>query len=277
MKNALTSLLLALLIAGPAAAAPPQRAVVLVYHGIGPEKPYWVTPERLEADILYLLRAGYHPVSLPEIERFALRGGNLPPRAVLLTFDDGVQSVYRYAFPLTERYRVPAAAFIVGSRIGKPGHLSAAELREMQASGLWSIGAHTYAMHRYVEGLRGYRAQLSNPPRGSTAEKRAKAIRADIAREAAAFSGAGLPAPEAFAFPFGQHDAASVALLHDAYPLLFDSRPALARPGSYLLPRVDATAAPLPRILEAYVSPVTRAAGRFAGSPAPKRPAPSVR
>jgi biofilm PGA synthesis lipoprotein PgaB len=277
MKNVFTALLLTLLVGQPAAAAPPQEAMVLVYHGIGPERPYWVTPERLEADILYLLRGGYHPVNLQQFERYALQGAPLPPRAVLITFDDGVESLYRYALPLTRRYRVPAVAFVVGRRIGRPGHLSAMELREMHSSGLWSLESHSFDLHRFVVGERGYRAQLANRADGTSEAEHAVFIQKDIAQEAAAFRRAGLPAPTAFAFPFGQHDALSVAVLHDAYPLLFDSRPALTRPGVCPLPRIDATAAPLPRILATYATRATRGATPSAGSRVPKRPAPSAR
>ncbi|MDA8346221.1 MAG: polysaccharide deacetylase family protein [Thermaerobacter sp.] len=235
-----------------AACAAPQRALVLVYHGLGPHRPYWVEPERFEADILYLLRRGYHTVSLRQIEGYALHGDRLPEKPVLLTFDDGVESVYRYALPITERYKVPSVLFMIGSRIGRPGHLSAAQLREMQRSGLWSIEAHTYDMHRYVRGVRGYAAQMVNPRPLEAPADRAEAIRQDTASEAKAFCRAGIPQPTAFAFPFGKHDGPAIALLHAAYPVLFDSRPALARPREFLLPRLDATAAPLPKLLEAY-------------------------
>ncbi len=251
------------------ATAAPERALVLVYHGIGPHKPYWITPEQLEADFLYLQRNGYHPVRLSALSDYALRGAHLPTMPVLVTFDDGVESVYRYALPLTRRYRIPAVAFIVGSRIGAPGHLSAAQLREMRRTGLWEVGAHTYDLHRYVRGSHGYLPQLVNPQDGLRSHE--AAIRRDIALEAAAFRRAGLPTPLAFAFPYGRHDATSLALLHDAYPILFDSRPALALPGRFLVPRVDATSGPLPRVLRTYARDLTRGGAPYAGSPGPGR------
>lgn len=37
---------------------------------------------------------------------------NLPPRAALITFDDGFQSYFRQALPILERYRVPSLIFL---------------------------------------------------------------------------------------------------------------------------------------------------------------------
>jgi len=38
--------------------------------------------------------------------------GSLPPRPVLLTFDDGYQSVFTLAKPILERYEIPAVVFV---------------------------------------------------------------------------------------------------------------------------------------------------------------------
>lgn len=230
----------------------PPRALVLVYHGIGPRRPYWIPPERFEADIVYLQSHGYHPVGLAEFRRSALHGAPLPDRPVLITFDDGVTSVRRFALPITVRHRVPAVLFMIGRRIGRPGHLSAMDLGALERSGLWSVAAHTHDMHRYVQGVRGFRAELATPRPGEPPESRAARIRRDAQLEFERFRAAGLPEPTAFAFPYGQHDAASVAVLRSIYPLLFDSRPAIATPGDSPIPRLDATSAPLPILLRRY-------------------------
>ncbi len=42
---------------------------------------------------------------------------NLPARAVAITFDDGLKSVNRYAYPVLKQYGFHATAFIISSRI----------------------------------------------------------------------------------------------------------------------------------------------------------------
>jgi len=58
-----------------------------------------------------LIAAHCHPISLAEL-RTARRGTRaLPPRAVLVTFDDGYRAVLDLALPVLERYNVPAVVF----------------------------------------------------------------------------------------------------------------------------------------------------------------------
>ncbi len=113
--------------AAPAGAAqkhidlPNAGPIVLVYHGIGPKRRFWVTPEQLAGDLKYLRDHAYHFVTFRAFAAYEETGAPLPSRAVLLTFDDGVESVYQYALPITRKFHVPAVAFIIGRRLGLPG------------------------------------------------------------------------------------------------------------------------------------------------------------
>ena len=93
---------------------------VLCYHGVRPDEDVG-TPDvpfanlhvrraTLEAHCR-LLRASCQPISL-DAWRAALDGGPpLPPRPVLVTFDDGYRSVHRLARPILARYQIPAVVF----------------------------------------------------------------------------------------------------------------------------------------------------------------------
>lgn len=48
----------------------------------------------------YLKQAGYDTLSLYQLEAYLKNQINLPGKAVVLTFDDGLKSVYRYAYPV---------------------------------------------------------------------------------------------------------------------------------------------------------------------------------
>jgi peptidoglycan/xylan/chitin deacetylase (PgdA/CDA1 family) len=102
--------------------APMRRrrgVAVLVYHGIRDAKETdWGTTEELHVRAsvleshLRVIRALGTPISLQQW-REARRGGRpLPPRAVLVTFDDGYRSVKNIALPLLEKYEAPAVLFV---------------------------------------------------------------------------------------------------------------------------------------------------------------------
>ena len=102
------------------AGARPWRGVaVLAYHGLrNSERTVIGTSEELHVRAsvferhLQVLRALATPISLEQWRQAVTHHRPLPPRAVLVTFDDGYRSVAELALPLLERYEVPAVAFV---------------------------------------------------------------------------------------------------------------------------------------------------------------------
>ncbi len=128
-----------------------RQVVILMYHGIAPvAHGDFITPTAFAAEIRTLQAQGFHFVSLPQVASF-LAGGSLPTNAVAITFDDGLESVYTYAYPVLATEKVPFATFLIVSRIGRfPGDLSWAQVKAMEQSGLITIGSHTMASHGTV-------------------------------------------------------------------------------------------------------------------------------
>lgn len=89
-------------------------ALILCYHRIAEvlTDPHslCVTPQCF-AEQLGLLRQHTQPMQLSQLVR-ALRHGNLPRRAVVITFDDGYADTLYQAKPLLEHYDLPATAFV---------------------------------------------------------------------------------------------------------------------------------------------------------------------
>lgn len=79
----------------------------------------------------------------------------VPPKTILLSFDDGYESAYTLVFPLLKKFNFPAVFSAVGSweeGLNRPEGKSIAswrQLREMEASGLAEIVSHTYDFHYF--------------------------------------------------------------------------------------------------------------------------------
>ncbi|MDR1193466.1 MAG: polysaccharide deacetylase family protein [Peptococcaceae bacterium] len=156
MTSALAlSLALALLIAAGMISPPFVRDFragtlpVLVYHCIGtpPNKPdrgksldyLYVAPEDFAWQIAWLKKAGYR--FLTPAEALTWQKGE---KAALITFDDGYEDNYSQAYPILRQYGGVATVFVVAGDIGHHGRLTAAQLKEMADSGLWTVGCHGY-------------------------------------------------------------------------------------------------------------------------------------
>ncbi len=69
------------------------------------------TPDVFERQLRHITRY-YHPVSAEELLAAVTQGTQLPPRAVLVTFDDGYRDFYDVAWPILKEHGVPAVLFI---------------------------------------------------------------------------------------------------------------------------------------------------------------------
>lgn len=140
---------------------------ILMYHHLVPEKyndpgnPYVVTAENFEAQMDFLKGAGYTTVSLKQYFDFLNGVGTLPPKPVVITFDDGYASNYHLAYPILKEREMKAVVFVVGAWVAEddapyaPERLDQAswgQLKEMADSGVFEVQSHTYDAH-YKVGL----------------------------------------------------------------------------------------------------------------------------
>ncbi|MGY6629520.1 MAG: polysaccharide deacetylase family protein [Wenzhouxiangella sp.] len=69
-------------------------------------------PEWLDQQLAYLTRH-YEVIPLRRLVECLEQGAPVPSRTAVLTFDDGFRDNYQHAFPLLQKYRVPATIFTV--------------------------------------------------------------------------------------------------------------------------------------------------------------------
>ena len=167
--RSLLATLLALAAGLAAAADSDARFMALSYHEViaDDEK---ITPTAVRASDLarqfaWLKVNDFHPVSVDQILAARDGGPPLPPRAILLTFDDGFKDAYTRAFPLLKLFNYPAVIALVGKWMDVPDgqmvdydgepvprgkFLDWEQVREMQASGLVEVASHSYNLHRGI-------------------------------------------------------------------------------------------------------------------------------
>jgi peptidoglycan/xylan/chitin deacetylase (PgdA/CDA1 family) len=100
------------------------RLPVLCYHRVGPPDPdrrsRWLTvpTEQFERQVRWLARHRYHTIRPADWVAWCREGKPLPPRPVLITFDDGYAEVAEHALPILERAGMTAVVFVVTGRLG---------------------------------------------------------------------------------------------------------------------------------------------------------------
>jgi len=120
---------------------------ILCYHNLNPTVPgsMNITPQKFEAQLKWLKDNGFKVIPLKDAVEY-LQGTHaaLPAKSVVITADDGWQSVYTYMFPLVRKYNIPVTLFIYPQTISNGKHaMSWDELKELQHSGFFDIQGHT--------------------------------------------------------------------------------------------------------------------------------------
>jgi len=87
---------------------------VLMYHKVNdvPENPVTVPVSQFDEQMAQLRELGYRPVDLDAVLAYYVDGVPLPPRAVLITFDDGYRDNLQNAAPILEKHGYPAVLFM---------------------------------------------------------------------------------------------------------------------------------------------------------------------
>lgn len=193
------------------------RLPVLLYHHVGakvsgPASGLTVPSEQFAAQMRWLKRHGYAGISARQWWTWLRGGAPLPPKPVLLTFDDALADLAEHAFPVLREHGFSATVFVVTQQVGKsntwseldPGTLrclDAAQIREWARQGI-EFGAHSRT-HPDLTTLSG--KALEEEVRGS---------RDELARL--------LGAPvNTFAYPFGYLNDSVVEEVRKWYDLAF--------------------------------------------------------
>jgi peptidoglycan/xylan/chitin deacetylase (PgdA/CDA1 family) len=187
---------------------------ILMYHQVGDfpamatHRATYCDYRRFGRQMSYLKLAGYHVLSLDDALKCLQGDTPIPPRAVVLTFDDAYENFYEYAFPELQKHGFPATVYAISSMLGKTaswlaadGHatpplMSASRLRELRCAGI-AIGSHSVTHVRL-------------------AEQSAERIREEVTASKRVLEDALGERVDHFCYPYGSHDIRAVEAVADA-------------------------------------------------------------
>lgn len=130
---------------------------VLAYHSISDERRdgtlrWSVSPGDFDEQMALIQERGRTPLWVSRYAALLREQAPLPPRPVLITFDDGFADLADTALPVLRRYGLNATAYVITSRLGlapSPGGdpvLDWDRVRELRAHGV-EIGSHSHTHH----------------------------------------------------------------------------------------------------------------------------------
>jgi peptidoglycan/xylan/chitin deacetylase (PgdA/CDA1 family) len=128
---------------------PVKGVVVLNFHAVRNDK--------FSEIVEHLMKKGYRIISLENMLNYFDSRQMPPQKSILITFDDGCESVYTQAFPVVIQKQIPITVYLVASRLEEArkdenqaqpawicrSFLSTREIKEMYDTGLVCFGSHT--------------------------------------------------------------------------------------------------------------------------------------
>lgn len=213
------------------------RLPILMYHGLDESRSVVSTSTTLFTwQMAWLHSAGCRVLALSDIVACLRRGDPLPARALAITFDDGLASLYTQAWPVLSGHGFPATVFVVTgycgkdngwagqpSRVPRQPMLSWAQVCELDRHGI-AIGAHTVDHDRLD--------LLPDAEQEAQVAGSKQAIEWQLGH-----------AVELFAYPYGRHTPAVRQTVERFFAGACTARPGLVdfESDHLLLDRVDAS------------------------------------
>lgn len=202
--------------------AEPQGVVlpIIMYHEVKPYKTRKdvITPYEIEADLKYLQANNYTTITMTDLIDSVNGKKELPPKPIILSFDDGYYNNYAFVYPLLKKYNLK----IVFSMIGKYtddatqipennlnySHVTWDQANEMIRSGLVEIQNHTYNLHTITSKRFGCQKN-----KGESPEHYEQILTEDIGKLQREITDRTGTAPNTFTYPYGQ-------VSKESYPII---------------------------------------------------------
>ena|GEM_PF-503951 len=125
------------------------RMPILMYHHITDVPTHnvidlslTVTPKVFGQQLDYLKQHGYHTITFNQLFDFLYYNGPLPSKPIILTFDDGYDDAYTFAYPILKEHGYSGMFYIITGKVGWKGQATWDQLHKMLTNGM-QMGSHT--------------------------------------------------------------------------------------------------------------------------------------
>lgn len=136
------------------AKTPANSVPVLMYHGVitKGELGANTSRENFISQMEMLKREGYQTITVDELYKFLVGKFILPPKPILITFDDGRKDSFYTTYNVLEKLGFKASVFVatIKADSNDPFYLSWDELKSVRDTGKWEILAHGKKSHDEV-------------------------------------------------------------------------------------------------------------------------------
>ncbi len=150
-----------------------KQVPILCYHQIRDWRPsdskrakdYIVPLAVFREQMKMLADSGYHTISPDQLYAYLTENKPLPPRPVMLTFDDTDLGQYTTGFPEMKKYGFKGVFFIMTVSLGRPNYMNKEQVKELFDAGN-TVGSHTWDHHN-VKKYQGkdWEIQIDKPTR----------------------------------------------------------------------------------------------------------------
>ena len=187
---------------------------ILMYHQVGDfpamkaHRSTYTHYKRFAAQMAFLSLMGYTVLRLDDALACLAGTRPTPPRAVVITFDDGYENFYEYAWPILQKYGFPAMVYLISGLIGQPAQwfaadgrstpplMSAERIRQLHKEGV-DFGSHSVSHVKL-------------------AEQNTARIQEEVRLSRASLSELLGQSVDHFCYPYGSHDLRAVEAVAQA-------------------------------------------------------------
>lgn len=104
-----------------------------------------VDSDYFDKQMAYLSASGYRSLSADELVDALINHRGLPAKSIVVTFDDGYDDNYAYAFQILKKYNIAGNFMIPTGLVENKGYMTWNQLKEMAGNPLMHIYNHTWS------------------------------------------------------------------------------------------------------------------------------------
>ena len=196
------------------------KVIIMMYHEVKPQSTgkLSITPSEFESDLKSIRQNGYTTITMTDLIDYVEGIGKLPEKPIILTFDDGYQNNYLYAYPLLKEYNMKAVISVIASDTDEctkdkeqnieVSQITWDEINEMMSSSCVEFQNHTYDMHKITSKRVGCKRA-----KGESLSHYDEVLSSDLMRCQQDFEVNTGFVPNTFTYPFGEVSKESVPIL----------------------------------------------------------------